>query len=284
LGVALDGTGYGTDHSIWGGELLFLPDLGRFERVAHLKPFLLPGGDACIRAPRRTALSVVQEYLGAPAVEQAIAFLDVPETEANAVKQMVQRRVGTIPTTSCGRLFDAVAALCGLGQRVTYEGQPAMELEFLAARYINHININTNHKIDNKIGIEVDINQIEPYPFALELMGGEVLVIDPSLALAQILDELSQGKERGLIAAKFHLGLVDGWARACDQVARARGVQGVVLGGGCFQNQLLLEYFIRKLEQQGLVAYLPRRIPVNDGGIALGQAAVFAAQRLRPKD
>ncbi len=123
VGLALDGTGYGADGTIWGGELFFLPDIGHFERRGHLRPFDLPGGDASIRAPRRTAMSLIIECVGIEAAQEAATLMQLTPFEARAVQNMVQRQVGVIKTTSCGRLFDAVAALCGLGHQVTYEGK-----------------------------------------------------------------------------------------------------------------------------------------------------------------
>ncbi len=252
LGVALDGTGYGTDGTIWGGEFLLLPDLGHCQRVGHLRPFWLPGGEACIKAPQRTALALVHELLGSEATERVISWLAMPPDEAQAIQQMIERQVGVIRTTSCGRLFDAVAALCGLGKRVTYEGQPAMELEFLAG-------------------------ELADKGYSMEVGEGDPVALDPAPAIAQILADLASGVSRRRIAARFHRGLAAGLAVACKRLAARAGVDRVVLGGGCFQNRILVQALGKDLAEQGLSAYLPRRVPVNDGGLALGQVAVFVA-------
>jgi hydrogenase maturation protein HypF len=252
LGLALDGTGYGSDGTIWGGELLLLSDPGRFERLGHLRPFALPGGEACIRAPRRTALSLIQGSLGLSELERAAALLGVDPAEREAVARMIERRVGLVTTTSCGRLFDGIAALCGLGRRVTYEGQPAMELEFLAADLV-----------------------ADPYP--MELAGDRPLVLDPAPALARILADLGEGSPPQRVAAGFHQGLAEGLARMCARASTLTGVRQVALGGGCFQNRRLLTTMAELLERLGLQAFWPRRVPPNDGGLALGQVAVFAA-------
>jgi len=263
LGLALDGTGYGTDGTIWGGELLLLPELGHFERVGHLRGFTLPGGEACIRAPRRTALALCRDWLGPEAAGRAGALLALPEEEERALAAMLERRVGLVPTTSCGRLFDALAALCGLGARVTYEGQPAMELEHLAAR----------------AGDEAGRYPMEVHREATSQLGP--LVLDPGPALAAALEELARFEERPRVAARFHAGLAAGLAELCARAAREAGVRRVALGGGCFQNRRLLAALTAELERRDLEPLLARRVPPNDGGLALGQIAVYASREGR---
>jgi hydrogenase maturation protein HypF len=175
------------------------------------------------------------------------------ELQASALRGMLRGGVGTVATSSCGRLFDAVAALCGRGLEPSYEGQPAMELEFLAAE-----------------------RREEPYP--LEVIAAEPLRINPAPALAQILDDLEAGAERGAVAARFQTGLVRALARACVGASQATGIKTVALGGGCFQNRFLARELRARLEARGLRGVLPRRIPANDGGLALGQVVVHAAR------
>jgi hydrogenase maturation protein HypF len=252
LGLALDGTGYSSDGTIWGGELLLLPDLGRFTRLGHLRTLALPGGDASIRSPRRIALALLLEHLGVEMAERAAPRLGASGEELGAITAMIARDVGVVRTSSCGRLFDAVGALCGLGRRVTYDGQTAMELEFLAA--------------------EGDHGR-----YRLELLAGTPLVLDPTPALTAILADLEAGTARPVIAARFHDGLGEALAGMCARAARETGVRQLAVGGGCFQNRRLLAALRPALERAGLALYLPRRVPANDGGLALGQAAVYAA-------
>ncbi len=257
LGLALDGTGYGSDGTIWGGELIHLEALASFERVGHLRSFVLPGGEACIRAPRRTALALLARLLGPDAAARGQRWLGCSEEEARAVAAMLASGVGLTPTTSCGRLFDAVAALLGLGRRVSYEGQPALELEGLAWA-------GGEPGADEALG------------FVLE--EGERLILDPGPALAAILAARERGDASERIAASFHRGLARGLAALVARAAERLGHRAVVLGGGCFQNRFLLAALAGELARRGLGWHLPRRVPPNDGGLALGQVAVLAAR------
>ena len=167
---------------------------------------------------------------------------------------MLRSGVGTVATTSCGRLFDAVAALCGLARRVSFEGQPAMQLEFLAA----------------------DTKQASGYPMHVHDQGGS-LVLDPALALARIIEDLDADRPAAEVAAAFHVGLAAALAELAGLAATRTGVRRIALGGGCFQNRLLLCALVPALEEQGFEVLLARRVPPNDGGLALGQAAIYAA-------
>jgi hydrogenase maturation protein HypF len=257
LGLALDGTGYGSDGTIWGGELLLLERQGGFERLGHLRPFVLPGGEVCIRSPRRTAYALLSSWLGREVAARGARWLDAPPEELAALEAMLSRRVSLTTTTSCGRLFDAVAALAGLGRRVSYEGQPALELEGLAwagGRPLGE----------------------EAYPFLV--VDGAELLLDPAPALAAILAAREAGVAVTRIAAGFHRGLARGLAELVSRATGRRGGCPVVLGGGCFQNRFLLGALTPELARRGLRWHLPQRVPPNDGGIALGQVAVLAAR------
>lgn len=256
IGLALDGTGFGEDGTIWGGELLYLPQPGQYRRAGHLRPFPLPGGETCIKHPWRTALGLAHTWLGEIEAERAARLLTISENERQVITALINKKLNTISTSSLGRLFDAVAALCGLAARVTYEGQPAMELEFIAAD-------EKTLKIDEE--------------YHLEVQEGEVLLLDPSLALAEILDDLQSKTPAKLVAAKFHAGLSSALANWCQLAARRTSTKDVLLGGGCLQNRFLAASLVRKLRQRELIPHLPRRIPPNDGGLALGQAALYAA-------
>jgi hydrogenase maturation protein HypF len=251
LGVSWDGTGYGTDGTIWGGEFL-LTDETSFTRVAHLRQFRLPGGEAAIKEPRRTAMGLLYAMLG----EQALLRHDLfpvrsfSDAELPVLRQMLERGVHSPVTSSAGRLFDAVASLVGLRQRVRFEGQAAMELEF-----------------------SLEARMDRAYPLALR--DGTPMVVDWEPMIHQILHDVAHGATIGAIAALFHNTLVE----AIVQVAQKVGQEKVVLTGGCFQNRYLTERAVLRLRAAGFRPYWHQRVPPNDGGIALGQVA--AALRLR---
>jgi hydrogenase maturation protein HypF len=249
LGVAWDGTGLGTDGTIWGGEFLLIGETS-FDRLAHLRQFRLPGGDASIRQPRRTALGLLFEVFGERTFQlsKLSSLRNFSSRELATVEQMLQKSVNAPVTSSAGRLFDAVASIIGLRQEVTFEGQAAMELEFA-----------------------IEPNIIESYPF--EVRDGLPWVVDWEPMLHQILKDVQRGLVSGVIAAKFHNAL----SELIVSVARKAGEGRVILSGGCFQNRYLTERTVRRLEQDGFRPYWHQRVPPNDGGIALGQ--VMAALR-----
>ena len=239
LGVAWDGTGYGLDGTVWGGE--FLLTRGRaFTRFAHLRTFRLPGGEAAVREPRRSALGVLYEL--DPADESAAAWF--PAAGWPLLRSALARGVQAPVTSSMGRLFDAVAALLGLRTVSQFEGQAAMELEQAAE------------------GVPA-----AGYPFALAKD-----VLDWAPAVRALRADAAAGRPMGEIAAAFHRGL----AEAIVAVARAAGVPRVALGGGCFQNARLLEESIDALRAAGFEPLWPREVPPNDGGLAYGQLAASA--------
>ena len=259
LGVTWDGTGYGSDGTIWGGEFL-LGDASGFTRVAHLRPFRLLGGDAAVYEPRRVALALLFEMYGDAALEMddLAPVRSFSVSERHLLSRMLARGVNAPITTSAGRLFDGVAALIGLHQEVSFEGQAAMALEFGA---------------DGREG--------GAYPFGLTKDGGRRTkeqdapsVLDWQPMMEAILADLRAGVERGIIATRFHNALVD----AIVAVARSVGEPRVALTGGCFQNRLLTERAADRLERAGFEVILHRLVPPNDGGISLGQVAVAAAR------
>jgi hydrogenase maturation protein HypF len=250
LGVSWDGTGYGTDGTVWGGELLLVTETG-FERVAHLRPFRLPGGDRAVKEPRRSALGVLYEMLGEQAFD-LLGDLFTPR-ERHLLAQMLRQGVNAPITTSAGRLFDAVASLVTGRQVVNFEGQAAMELEFLA------------HSAQGD----------DSYPFILS--EGTPRVLDWSPMVEAILQDVQQGVEPSRIALRFHNTLVE----MMVAVAKAVGVERIALSGGCFQNAYLTERAVHRLSAEGFRVYWHQRVPPNDGGIALGQ--VVGAGRLLPK-
>ncbi len=255
LGVSWDGTGYGLDGTIWGGEFL-LADPGNdagFQRVAHLRPFRLPGGSAAVREPRRSALGVLFELGDEAALrDQTLAPVrSFSDGERTLLRQMLAKGFNAPVTSSAGRLFDAVAALIGLRQRSSSEGQAAMELEFAAEPRIDAV-----------------------YPF--EITDDAPHGVDWRPAIEAIIDEVRRGERAGIMAAKFHGTL----AEMIVAVARKIGEPKVVLTGGCFQNRLLTEACVSRLRDAGFRPYWHQRVPPNDGGIALGQVmAANLAQR-----
>jgi hydrogenase maturation protein HypF len=241
IGVAMDGTGYGLDGAIWGGEFLLAGYAG-FTRRAHLRYVPLAGGDAAVREPWRSALG----YLGA---EERIA--GVPEERVRAVRRMMATGTNTVMTSSCGRLFDAVAALVGLRTEVNFEGQAAIELEAI-----------------------VDPSCEERYPFDI---GGEDIDFRPMME--RIVRERAAP---AVVAARFHNTLAAAIHEMCLRMRRESGLKRVCLSGGTFQNMRLLGLVARALRGSGFELFLHRRVPPNDGGIALGQAAI-AAERMAGK-
>jgi len=248
VGAIYDGTGYGPDGTVWGGELL-CGDLRGFERAGHLHPVRLPGGEQAIREPWRMACSWLAAALGEhPAVPPALAA-SVEPRRWEAVAELVRSGVASPLTSSAGRLFDAVAALCGLRSRVNYEGQAATELEAAA-----------------------DHSEGGAYP--LPLRAG---VLDPRETVLAAREDLARDVSPALVSARFHNSLAAATARACAQAAEAHATATVVLSGGVFQNALLLDRTSASLAAEGLRVLVPRRLPPNDGGISYGQAAVATA-------
>ena len=243
LGVAWDGTGYGLDGTIWGGEFLLVKPDCSFERVAHLRQFCLPGGDAAIRQPRRSAAGILHEIFGAQCWTFPQLTVEFPDTERRLLAQMLKKRINAPLTSSAGRLFDGVAALMGLRQRVSFEGQAAMELEF--AR-------------------QPDVR--DAYSFWIKNAGP--IVIDWEPMVRELLDDIARNESRGVVAAKFHNALAEMIVAVTKQI----GERKVALSGGCFQNRYLTERTVQRLRLEKFQPHWHQRIPANDGGIALGQA------------
>jgi hydrogenase maturation protein HypF len=256
LGVIWDGTGYGSDGTIWGGEFLQGNATG-FLRRARLRPFSLPGGDAAVRRPSRSALAVLWEIWGAEGLDRldTVPQRFLAENEVELIGQMLDQKINCPTTTSAGRLFDAVAALLDLRQQVAFEGQAAMMLEFIA-----------------------DESERVSYPFDLsEDSPDGVLEVDWEPTIRRVLEDIESGVSSDLVAARFHNMLVD----AIEAVATTIGDPKVALSGGCFQNRLLAERTARRLRSRGFDVLTHHQVPCNDGGISLGQIAVAAA-RLQP--
>jgi hydrogenase maturation protein HypF len=256
LGVAWDGTGLGEDGTIWGGEFLHVGD-DTPARVAHMRPFLLPGGERTVREPRRAALGVLYEVYGAAAFAmfELLAPRSFSTQEVGVLRTMLGREIRVPMASSVGRLFDAVACLLGLAKTTSFEGQAAMALEFALDGFATE----------------------QSYPVNLVEQGkGRPWQLDWGEMIGAILKDCDGGVCTREISAKFHNALVEGMIAVALRV----GEEQVVLSGGCFQNRYLTERAVARLTQAGFRPYWHRRIPPNDGGIAVGQL-IGAARRLR---
>jgi hydrogenase maturation protein HypF len=261
IGVSLDGTGYGEDGHIWGGEWL-VGDYRGYRRAAHLEYLPLPGGDAATRHPWRIAFSYLYTLLGEKALP--ILPLDVDRPETKLVRQQIERRLNCPLTSSMGRLFDAVSALLGVCTRTSYEAQAAIELEIAASH------------------CAAGLASGEPYPFRIE-REGDRRVIRLEELFAALAADMKAGVAVNEMAARFHLAVARMTVETCEQIAADTGLRVVALSGGCFQNRLLLSLTIPALERAGFQVLVHRQVPSNDGGLSLGQAAIahLAAQGQR---
>jgi hydrogenase maturation protein HypF len=259
LGVSWDGTGYGLDGTVWGGEFFLVTETS-CERVAYLRQFRLPGGDRAVKEPRRTALGLLYEMFG----EAAFAMADAAPVQAfspaelGLLRTMLARGLNSPLTSSVGRLFDAAASLAGLRQQVRFEGQAAMELEFAL------------EGIATAEAYELPIRS----PHAPRTTHHAPLLLDWSPLVEAILADLKSHVPIGQISARFHNAL----AEALVTVAKRVGQQRVVLSGGCFQNRYLTERSVQRLQEEGFRPYWHQRVPPNDGGISLGQAVAALRQ------
>jgi hydrogenase maturation protein HypF len=253
VGAIFDGTGYGTDGTVWGGELL-VGGLTGFERAGWLWPVRMPGATAAIRQPWRMAFAWLAEAFGEPQPLPEGLRGRVESGRWEAMTQVTASRAVSPVTSSVGRLFDAVGAICGLGAVVSYEGQAAVELEGLA------------WTAPAAGAYEIDVRS--------ESSGWR---LDPRAAVREAAGEVAGGVEPATVAARFHAGLAAATVRAVQAIATDRGLDIAVLSGGVFQNRLLLETVADGLERAGLRVLAPERLPPNDGGISFGQAAVAAA-------
>jgi len=247
IGVALDGTGYGPDGTIWGGEIL-IADVREYERAAHLEYLPLPGGEAAIHRPYRIAWGYLLATLGA--IPDLPTLREFPSQEQEIVARQVVRKINSPLTSSCGRLFDAVSAITGICPVTTFEAQAAIALE-LAAR-------------------GADLHRVLPYPFEIDHQGA----IRLGGVLAAIAEETSAGRPVGEIAASFHVTLTRMVSEAARRVREQTGIGIVALSGGVFQNRLLLHLIRESLRAEGFEVLTHRQVPANDGGLSLGQAVV----------
>jgi len=257
IGIALDGTGYGTDGAIWGGEVL-IADYLEFERTAHFEYVPLPGGAAAIHEPWRMAVSHLVKHYGRELAALGLPFLqEIDARKLQVVLQMIDREIHSPRTSSCGRLFDAVAALAGLRSTVNYEAQAAIELEMAA----------------------YDSTDEGAYPFDLIPKGSGWEIGTRSLFEWLIRDIRAQTRVED-ISRRFHAGLALLFVELAENIRERTKLNRVCLSGGCFQNALLFELLLRELREENFEVYFHTDVPAGDGGISLGQALV-AAHRCR---
>ena len=251
LGVALDGTGYGPDGTVWGGEFI-LADRAEFERVAHFKTYPMPGGERAVEEPWRMAYSIaLAEELPWPPPAAEIPASGPSEEE---VAMALRSGINCPLTSGAGRLFDGVAALLGLCSRASYEAQGAIRLEAAS-----------------------DTRVEDRYSFAIR-EGGTPWLLDFGPALRELVDDAARGTAVGVVGGRFHNTVAAAVAEVCLKLGEKHGLRDVALSGGVFQNRLLLTGVAKALERAGMSIHLNSLVPPNDGGLSLGQAAVAAAR------
>ncbi|MGA7614404.1 MAG: carbamoyltransferase HypF [Thermoanaerobaculia bacterium] len=254
IGIALDGTGYGTDGTIWGGEIL-VADYASFDRVASFEETPMPGGEAAIRQPWRMALAHLDRSYGRDLFNLEIPFVrQLDRGKATTLLGMISQRFNSPVTTSCGRLFDAVAALIGVRESVNYEAQAAIELEAVASEEFHG-------------SYAADVHE-----------GRERLVIGTAPLIEAIVGDLRRNVPAPVISSRFHRGIIEALARCCRIIGSRTGLRRVCLSGGSFQNRILLEGVIEELTGDRFEVFTHASVPTGDGGIALGQAMVAAAR------
>jgi hydrogenase maturation protein HypF len=251
IGFALDGTGYGTDGHIWGGEVL-VADYQKFQRLAHFNYMPMPGGETAIREPWRMAISYLAHHFHGEFLKFRLPFVQsMNRSKINLLLRMMERRLNSPLTSSCGRLFDAVAALIGIRSEVNYEGQAAIELE---------------------MALE-DSGEFSAYPFAL-INDGDTWVIDTKPLFTSILEDLQITTSSGTISRRFHNGLVKIFGEIASLIQAQTSIDRVCLSGGTFHNSYLLDHLQKELEGRSFQVFSHSEVPSGDGGLSLGQALV----------
>jgi hydrogenase maturation protein HypF len=266
LAVVLDGTGYGPDRTIWGGEIL-QADLHAFSRLAHLQQVPLPGGDAAAREPWRMATSFLHRIFGVDAVHQDL----LPSIDRNRMRliiDMLESDFNAPLTSSCGRLFDAVASLLDLNHVCTYEGQAAMQLESCAR---SALTAGWKDAVIDRYG------ESERYLTQIDDQRWE---INSAKFVKSLIDEISAGTNRAALALQFHCWLISCITRLVEKLSGVTGIRDIVLSGGSMQNGILLEGLLFSLTERGLAPFTGSQIPVNDGGISVGQALIGGVQHV----
>lgn len=264
LGIAFDGTGAGTDGTIWGGEFL-VASLGGFERAAHLRTWALPGGAASVRDARRNAFALLSELglLEHPGAARLLDSLD--EQTRSVTATMIERGINSPRTSSMGRLFDAAAAILGICDKATYEGEPAIEFEAAAWRALSS---ESARFPDDNAGYSASGPSWLDGPY----------VLDQKALFEALLEGIEAGAPADRLALGFHVAVARSSARIASEICAREGIDTIALSGGVFMNRLLLQLLTRELKSAGLTVLVPHTVPVNDGCIAYGQAAVASAR------
>jgi hydrogenase maturation protein HypF len=252
IGVAFDGTGLGADGRVWGGEFL-VADYSGFERCAHLRYTPMPGGDAAVRYPYRMALSFLYCLLGEDVLRLDLDFYSRRDRrEVRTIIEQIRGKFNAPLTSSCGRLFDAISALTGVRDSITYEGQAAIELEMIASA-------ETEDCYEWRLFTENDPLQVDTWEI-----------------LRQVLDDLRKGIPSSAISSKFHQTVANFSLDICERIREKKGLTKVVLSGGVYQNRLLLRKTLKNLRENQFEPFYHQEVPTNDGGISLGQAVIAA--------
>jgi hydrogenase maturation protein HypF len=249
IGLSFDGTGYGTDGTIWGGEAL-LASYADFERFAHLEYLPLPGGDTATRSPWRIAAGYAHT-LGID-VDHLPFLQNIDKQALHILKQQVEKRLNSPLTSSMGRLFDAIASFIGIRNEVTYEAQAAIEMEVLSKPFVSIA---------------------KPYPYSIEEMKhGRVIRLKE--LVSAIIQDVRSSEPVGMIGARFHRTIAEIAVDICERAREQANLNEVALSGGVWQNQILLDLVRDGLRQKGFVVYFHQQVPSNDGGLTLGQAVI----------
>ena len=260
IGFAMDGTGYGSDGAVWGGEVL-ISELTYFERYTHFSYMPLPGGDLAIREPWRIAMAYLYGAYNEKLFDLNLPFLkNIEDDKKRTIIRMIERKINTYQTSSLGRLFDAVSALLRIRDTVSYEGQAAIELESLV--------YNTDDTNISYYDIEMDDNNI----------------IRTDDIIRKVVQDIIKKTEPEIISRKFHLSIAKVLTKIAVQIRKERGINSVALSGGCFQNNFLLKNSVSMLTQNSFEVYTHRLVPPNDGGISLGQAVIAGYKHLNKSD
>jgi hydrogenase maturation protein HypF len=253
IGVAFDGTGYGTDGTIWGGEFL-IADWRSFQRAGHLEYVPLPGGEAAIRKPYRMALSYLYTLMGEDFSVEGLPLSKVEPAELELIRQQLKRGINSPLTSSAGRLFDAISALVGVREEIDYEAQAAIELEMVAPNEVNE-------------------PELKAYPFSIiEHQGVRVVKLEE--LFSTVVQDVKNQSTTSIISLKFHNTVAQIIATMCKLIAKDTGITQVALSGGVFQNRLLLKLATASLDREGFNVLTHHQVPCNDGGISLGQAVI----------
>lgn len=264
LGIAFDGTGAGTDGTIWGGEFL-VASLGGFERAAHLRTWALPGGAASVRDARRNAFALLSELglLEHPGAARLLDSLD--EQTRSVTATMIERGINSPHTSSMGRLFDAAAAILGICDKATYEGEPAIEFEAAAWRALSSESA-------------CPTGNMASFSVTESSRPDDCHVLNSRPLFEALLEGIRTGVPAGRLALGFHIAIARSSARIAREICAREGLDTVALSGGVFMNRLLFQLLTRKLKDAGLTVLVPQTVPVNDGCIAYGQAAIARAR------